>query len=137
MKNDDLFRMKKDTGEVKPTRYYSSRQESSVAKAIGGRKVANSGATPYDKGDVTAGDSKSGWLVECKTSTKDQKSFTLQKEWFDKNLSESIYMKVPHTSISISFGPSSKNYYIVDEPTFLLMKDLLDRYDRGEIEIED
>lgn len=31
----------------KPTRYFSSRQEKAVAKAIGGKKTANSGATPY------------------------------------------------------------------------------------------
>lgn len=118
------FRQHKDTGEKRPTRYYSNKQETHVASAINGRKVANSGATAYDKGDVT--DQK--WLCECKTSVKDRNSFVLKKEWFDKNLDESIYMKKDHTAVVFSFGPNSKNYYIVDEPTFLRMKELLDRY---------
>lgn len=29
------------------TRYYSNKQEKSVAKAVGGRKTANSGATAF------------------------------------------------------------------------------------------
>ena len=127
------FRQHRDTGEKKPTRYYSNRQEKAVAKAIGGRQTSNSGATAYDKGDVTDQD----WLIECKTCMKDQKSFTLQKEWFDKNLEESIYMKKNHTAVVVNFGPNSKNYYILDEPTFLIMKDLLKRYERGEIVIDE
>lgn len=122
--NTNSFRMCKDTGEKKPTRYFSNKQETAVASAIGGRKVANSGATAYDKGDVT----DSEWLIECKTCTKDQESFSIKKSWFTKNLEESIYMKKDHTALVFSFGPNSKNYYVVDEPTFLRMKELLDRY---------
>ena len=130
------FRQHRDTGGTKPTRWYSNRQEQAVAKAIGGKQTSNSGATAYDKGDVTVGD-KTGWLVECKTCMKDQKSFTLQKAWFDKNIEESIYMKKDHSVIVFNFGPNSKNYYVVDENTFTLMKDLLDRFERGEIELEE
>ncbi len=118
------LRQHKDTGEKKPTRYFSKKQETAVASAIGGKTVANSGATPYNKGDVT----DSNWLIECKTCVKDQESFSVKKGWFTKNLEESIYMKKDHTAVVFSFGPSSKNYYIVDEPTFLRMKELLDRY---------
>ena len=32
----------------RPTRFYSSRQEKQVAKAVSGRQVANSGATAFD-----------------------------------------------------------------------------------------
>lgn len=127
------FRQHRDTDQKKPTRYYSNRQETAVAKAIGGRKVSNSGATAYDKGDV----SDSDWLIECKTVTKDQQSFTMQKSWFEKNIEESIYMKKNHTAIAFNFGPNSKNFYAVDEQTFLLMKDLLDRFDRGEIILDE
>ena len=31
----------------RPTRYYSSRQEKKIAKAVNGKKVANSGATKF------------------------------------------------------------------------------------------
>ena len=33
----------------------SNRQESNVAKALGGRRTAASGATPFSKGDVIVG----------------------------------------------------------------------------------
>lgn len=33
---------------IKPTRFYSNRQEKSVAKAVSGKQTANSGATPFD-----------------------------------------------------------------------------------------
>ena len=36
----------------KPTRFYSNKQEKKVAKTLGGKKVANSGATAFHKGDV-------------------------------------------------------------------------------------
>lgn len=123
------FRQKRETNESHPTRWYSSRQEKDVAQAIGGRITPNSGATPYSKGDVTVGDSN-GWLVECKTCTKDQKSFTVQKEWFEKNLQESIFMKKDHTALVFNFGPNSKNYYVIDEQTFLIMKEALEKYEQ-------
>ena len=55
-----------DDGKKKPTRYYSDKQEMSVAKAVGGRKTPNSGATPYVKGDVLT----KQWIFECKTIIK-------------------------------------------------------------------
>ena len=33
----------------KSTRYFSNKHEKSVAKAVGGKKTANSGATPFQK----------------------------------------------------------------------------------------
>ena len=119
------FRQTRETDEKKPTRYYSDKQEKSVARAIGGRQTANSGATAYSKGDVTLGD-KTGWLIECKTKTKESESINVKKSWFDKNLEESIYMKKDYNAVVISFGPESKNYYIIDEQTFLEMKEALE-----------
>ena len=117
------FRQHRDTGVKKPTRYYSNRQEKHVAAAIGGRKTSNSGATAYDKGDV----STKNWLIECKTCTKDQESFTIHKKWFEKNIEESIFMKKDYNAVVVNFGPNSKNYYIVDEATFLEMKEALEK----------
>ena len=50
---------------MKSTRWYSNRQEKKVAKAVNGKQTANSGATAFQKGDVTTND----WLIECKTKT--------------------------------------------------------------------
>ena len=62
------------------TRKYSSSQEKKVAKKVGGKQVANSGATAFHKGDVRTNQ----FLIECKTSTKEVKSVRIQKDWLDK-----------------------------------------------------
>ena len=67
----------------KPTRFYSNKQEKKVAKAVQGKQVANSGATPFYKGDVIT----DNWLIECKTSTNVKASFGIKREWLEKNKS--------------------------------------------------
>lgn len=121
------YRQSKEDLSKKPTRYFSSRQETAVAAAIGGKKTANSGATVHEKGDVTV-DGKHGWLIECKTCMKDQKSFSMKKDWFDKNRDESLFMRKDFTAVVFNFGPNSKNYYVVDENTFVMMKEALEKY---------
>ena len=65
----------------RPTRFYSKEQEKRVAKAVGGKRTANSGATAFSKGDVRT----DLFLLECKTCTEPRKSISIKKEWFDKN----------------------------------------------------
>ena len=57
------------------TRYFSSKQEKAVAKAVGGKKTANSGATPFQKGDVRT----DNWLIECKTKTSPSESMSIKR----------------------------------------------------------
>lgn len=116
------MRLHKDDGKQKPTRHFSNIQEKSVAKAMGAKQTANSGATAYQKGDVV----ESQWLYECKTCMKEQKSFTIQKEWFDKNKSESIFMKKDYSAVVFNFGPGTSNIYCIDENTFREMKEALE-----------
>ena len=104
----------------KPTRYYSNRQERSVAKAIGGRQTANSGATKFSKGDVRTAQ----FLIECKTLTKEQKSMKIQKDWIIKNSEEAFAMNRPYSAISINFG-DGENYYIISEQLFITLCELL------------
>lgn len=106
---------------VHPTRWYSNKQEKAVAKAVQGRKVANSGATDFAKGDVTTNE----WLIECKTVTKEQKSFSVKKEWLQKNKEESFAMNKQYSALCFDFGDSER-YYIVDERLFLKMKEELE-----------
>ena len=101
-------------GEKKPTRYYSDRQEKKVAKNLGGKQQKNSGATMWQKSDVLLED----FTIECKTKTKDSDSISIKKEWIDKQIEESLFMGKKYWSICFSFGPSSKNYYIIDEELF-------------------
>ena len=55
-----------------------------VAKALNGKQTANSGATKFVKGDINV----NNFLLECKTVTKEQNTFTLHREWFEKNKEE-------------------------------------------------
>lgn len=102
----------------KPTRYFSKRHENQIAKSTGGRKQINSGATSFYKGDVVVGDLM---LIEAKTCTKEQKCFTIQKEWIEKNRKEAFQMRKPYSAVAFNFGPNQKSYYIIDESTFQLL----------------
>ena len=95
------------------TRYFSNKQEKKVAKTVGGKKTANSGATKFSKGDVRT----NNFLIECKTCMKEQKSFTLQKEWFDKNEEEAFAMGKPYNALVFDFG-DGKEHYVIDEKLF-------------------
>lgn len=104
----------RDTGDKKPTRYYSSRQEKEVASKLKGKVTPNSGATPWIKGDVLL----ENFLLEMKTQTKSKETFTLHKEWFSKNDKECLLMGKPYSAVVFNFGPDEKNYYIIDEELF-------------------
>lgn len=109
------------TYNKKATRYYSSRQEKKVANVIHGKQVANSGATSFNKGDVTTDD----WLIECKTKCSVAKSFSIKKEWLDKNREEMFAMGKSYSALAFDFGDGN-NYYVLDEKTFLMLKEMLD-----------
>lgn len=101
------------------TRYFSSKQEKKVAKAVGGKRTANSGATMFSKGDVRC----KNWLIECKTKTKPSESITIHKEWLTKNEEEAFSMGLQHSALAFSFGEttSDTNYYIISEDEFLAL----------------
>ena len=106
-----------------PTRHYSKRQEKKVAKAVGGKRTANSGATPFEKGDVMTQD----WLIECKTKTKDCSSFTIKEDWLLKNEEEAFAMGKNNSALCFDFGPNAnKRYYIISERLFELLKNYLE-----------
>lgn len=97
----------------RPTRFYSKQQEKKVARAVGGNRVANSGATAFSKGDVRT----NSFLLECKTCTEPRKSFTMKKEWFDKNKEEAFAMHKDYSAVVFDFG-DGKNLYVIDEWLF-------------------
>lgn len=97
-----------------PTRAASKRQESRVAKALGGRVQPNSGSTDYYKGDVTTDD----MLIECKTSMKPKKSFSIQKEWLDKNELERFSMKKDYSGLVFDFGDKGEQYIVMELSQF-------------------
>ena len=98
----------------KPTRWYSNKQEQKVAKTIGGKQTANSGATKWSKGDVRTDD----FLIECKTCEKEKKSFSIKKEWLEKNKEEAFAMGKSYNALAFDFGDNGKRYYVIDERLF-------------------
>lgn len=93
---------------IKPTREYSRKQEDRVAHELGGYRTANSGATPFSKGDVSAYDV----LVECKTSTVARKSVRILKEWLTKLKEETYGMRKKRYALVFDFG-DGEDYAIV------------------------
>lgn len=107
------------------TRYYSKQQENSVAKIINGKTVANSGARPYQKGDVGTNGDKTGnsvsdesWLIECKTTTSSKQSFAIKKQWLETIKEEAFQAGKMNYALAFSFGPKQENYYILSEQKF-------------------
>lgn len=115
------FRQHRDNGDKKPTRYYSSKQENKVAKDVGGKTTANSGATMFDKGDLKTDQ----FLIECKTKTSNSESISIKKEWLDKLKDESLFMKKKYEALIFNFGPDSKNYAIIDLELFNILQEYL------------
>lgn len=98
---------------MRPTRFYSNSQEKKIAKSLGGKKVANSGATRFNKGDIVL----DGWLLEAKTHTNNQSTFTLKKEWFSKNREEAIAMGKSYNALVFDFG-DGEQHYVISERLF-------------------
>lgn len=106
----------KDTDKPKPTRFFSNKQEKSVAAAIGGRQTKNSGATDFGgKSDVSIAGLFS---IECKTKTTSSESISIKKDWITKLRSEAVFDGHPYTALAFSFGPGEENHYIIDEYLF-------------------
>lgn len=111
----------------RPTRFYSNRQEKNVAKTIGGKQVANSGATRFSKGDVRDAE----WLFECKTGVSEKKSFSIKHDWLKKNKEEAFAMDKRYNALVFDYGDYGERYYVVDERTFLKMKEALEEFENG------
>lgn len=106
---------KQKSTEIKPTRYFSDKQEKTVSKATGGSQTSNSGATDFGgKGDVLT----TQFLLECKTKMSHSNTISLRKEWFEKNKQEAAFMGKPYTALVFNFGPDEDNHYVIDEWLF-------------------
>ena len=103
------------------TRYYSKKQEERVAKLLGGKVSANSGATGFFKGDIRTKD----FLIECKTATKEIKSVSIKKEWLLKLNQEKFSMGKSQMAIAFDFG-DNKDWFIISDD---LMQWLIKHYE--------
>ena len=106
---------------MKTTREASTAQEKKIAKVLGARRVANSGATKFDKGDVVLG---SEWLIEAKTAMEPKKSFSIKKDWLEKLREEKFACRKDYNALCFDFGDGGNRYYILDEDTFKTLIEL-------------
>ena len=119
------------TKNKESTRYFSTIHEESVAKALGGMRNSSSGSGHFRKGDVVC--KKSSMLAECKTAMEDKNSFSIKKEWIDKNKEETFAMRLDNSCIAFNFGPNQPNHYVINENLMkFLVEKLEEEYDNEE-----
>ena len=104
------------------TRDASNKQEKVIAKALGTRRTPNSGATKFDKGDLTIGQE---WLIEAKTCMQPKKSFSIKQDWLKKLKEEQYATNKMYSSLCFDFGENTNRYYIIDEQTFKYIVEIL------------
>lgn len=104
------------------TREVSSIQEKKIAKALGGKRTPNSGATKFDKGDLYI---DSDWLIEAKTCMEPKKSFSIKKDWLTKMREEQFATNKSYSSLCFDFGDDGERYYIIEEKLFKTIIELI------------
>lgn len=97
------------------TRDFSSDQEKHIAKITGGKVTSNSGGTKFGGGDVLT----DTFLIEAKTVEKPKGSFSIKKEWIEKAKEQAFEQRKEKYTLAFQFEPHGKNYYIIEESTFL------------------
>lgn len=108
------------------TRFFSKQQEEGVAKMINGKTTPNSGATKYQKGDISTNNSKQkppeqdigDFLFEAKTCMTPKQSFAIKKQWLETLKEEAFQAGKMNYALVFSFGPKQENYYILTEDKF-------------------
>ena len=95
------------------TRYYSSLQEERISKKLNFIKQPNSGASLFNKSDLI--NKNISMAIECKTCMKNKDSFTIKKEWFEKQKNDSFANRLEHSVIAFNFGPDDlEDKFIID-----------------------
>lgn len=111
------------------TRYASDVQEKRVCSKLGGVRTPNSGASLFKKGDIQIPDI--GLLIECKTCMTPKNSFSIKKEWLEKNKQELFASGLSNSVVAFNFDYEDKNdYYVIDDK---LMKYLVEKLREEEI----
>lgn len=95
------------------TRFYSDKHEKSICKALGAQQQSNSGAGHFRKGDIIH--NEASMLIEAKTVMSEKNSFSIKKEWIEKNYAEAFSLRKSNSCICFSFGPGTDNYYVINE----------------------
>ena len=108
------------------TRYASSTQEKRVARKLGGQVSPNSGASLFSGGDITVPDAS--LLIECKTCMKPAKSFSIKKDWIEKNKEEAFTRRLENHCIAFNFDfEDKKDYYVIDDKLMAFLVECLEK----------
>ena len=109
---------------------YSASQEHDIAKLLGGCVQSNSGGTRFGGGDVLT----KHFLIEAKTPTKPQTSFSVKKEWIDKMSEQAFEQGKYHYALAFRFDPESSDYFVINSRLMQLLVELLEEQylDEGE-----
>jgi len=111
------------------TRYFSDQHEKKVCKELGGKQTSNSGANLFQKGDVIVDDAS--LLIECKCSMNEKSSFSIKKEWIEKNKEEAFRNHLNNNCICFNFEPNGRNYYVIeDRLMFMLINKMKELYEK-------
>ena len=98
------------------TRDYSDKQEKHIAKVTGGKVQSNSGGTKFGGGDVHT----NKFLIEAKTPTKEQTSFTIKKEWIIKMREQAYEQGKEESVLAFRFDPNiDTDLYVLSQRQFL------------------
>lgn len=93
-------------------------QEGSIARMLGGVVQSNSGGTRFGGGDVHT----ASFLIEAKTPTKEQTSFSIRKEWIDKMREQAFEQGKQQSALAFRFSPDGEDYFVINSR---LMKELV------------
>lgn len=98
------------------TRNYSDIQEKHIAKVTGGKVQSNSGGTKFGGGDVHT----NKFFIEAKTPTKEQKAFSIKKDWIDKMQEQAFEQGKEESVLAFRFSQNDKeDFYVLNEKQFL------------------
>ena len=98
------------------TRDFSDLQEKHIAKITGGKIQSNSGGTKFGGGDVHT----NKFFIEAKTPTKEQKAFSIKKDWIDKMQEQAFEQGKEESVLAFRFSPNDKeDFYVLNEKQFL------------------
>ena len=106
--------MSRNVFKNKSGKDYSESQESDIAKKLSGKTQSNSGGTRFGGGDVHT----KQFLIEAKTPTKEQVSFSVKKEWIDKAGEQAFEQGKMYGVVAFRFKPEGDDYYVVSSQLF-------------------
>ena len=109
---------------LKPTRYYSNLQEKKVAKEFGGKLSSNSGAAKFSAGDVYTKDI----LFECKTVTKEAKSYSVKREVLEKLKREAFELGKQFPIMAFNFEPDGELFFVIPQKQFKKLMEIYTEY---------